>query len=188
MMTKTSSVTFEIDKGHRLYKYCDRLTRAAGALWNAALFRVMNGTSMCGKRESVMTPSERSVWTELTAALPAIRNEPWFLISSAMFLDSAFMNAFLPATGCEEYLFPFLPRSSARCVVKEACAAVRNYQKAVETYGKSRKKTSVKPRPQKPRSTKAGAPSSFTGTNAASSYGRKETGLWYAASACRSPS
>ena len=69
MMTKTSSVTFEIDKGHRLYKYCDRLTRAAGALWNAALFRVMNGTSMCGKRESVMTPSERSVWTELTAAL-----------------------------------------------------------------------------------------------------------------------
>ena len=74
---------------------------------------------------------------------------PWFLISSAMFLDSAFMNAFLPATGCEEYLFPFLPRSSARCVVKEACAAVRNYQKAVETYGKSRKKTSVKPRPPK---------------------------------------
>ena len=29
------SVRIEINEGHKLYKYCDRLTKAAGALWNA---------------------------------------------------------------------------------------------------------------------------------------------------------
>ena len=116
------SVRIEINEGHKLYKYCDRLTKAAGALWNAALSRITHGAAMCGKRESVMTAAERRVWNELMAVLPIIRSEPWFVVSPTVFLDSAFMNDFLSAIGCEEYVFPFLPRSSARYIVKNAAA------------------------------------------------------------------
>ena len=88
------SVRIEINEGHKLYKYCDRLTKAAGALWNAALSRITHGAAMCGKRESIMTAAERRVWNELMAVLPIIRSEPWFVVSPTVFLDSAFMNDF----------------------------------------------------------------------------------------------
>lgn len=154
------SVRIEINEGHKLYKYCDRLTKAAGALWNAALSRITHGAAMCGKRESVMTAAERRVWNELMAVLPIIRSEPWFVVSPAVFLDSVFMNDFLAAIGCEEYVFPFLPRSSARYIVKNAAAAVRNYRKAIEAYEKSKKKSQIKPQP--PKETKRGGRRSVT--------------------------
>ena len=55
----------------------------------------------------------------------------------------------MSAIGCEEYVFPFLPRSSARYIVKNAAAAVRNYRKALEAYEKSKKKPKIKPQPPK---------------------------------------
>ena len=114
------SVRIEINEGHKLYKYCDRLTKAAGALWNAALSRITHGAAMCGKRESVMTAAERRVWNELMAVLPIIRSEPWFVVSPAVFL--------VPG----QLLGPPGPPGSARMPVDAVSAADHNVAQPIK--------------------------------------------------------
>lgn len=145
----TTNVTIEINKDHQLYSYCGRITRASGALWNATLRRALCSVKIFGKSVRKMSADERQLWDELMTAIPVLRNEPWFFIGPSMFWDAAFTNAYLSAIECEEYLSPFLPRGSARNIVKECTGAVKNYMDALESYKKNRKKSAGKPSPPK---------------------------------------
>ena len=123
-----------IEQGHKLYNYCDRLTKAGARLWYSALFHIICGIAMYKKHVKDLSPEELQVKEKFIKATPFLEGIKSTSYLPDLFLDAKFISSFLKVTGSAEYNFPYLTAKSADYIVKEATSAAKKYCAALTHF------------------------------------------------------
>lgn len=146
-----SVVKFQIRQGDDFFDYCDRITRAANNLYNAALFRVRQVITFTNKPQAQWTTNEWEVFRELEAALPLMnqvsrRRKYQMPTAGKNFLSYMFLNTLLHVTDNPDYTAEDISAQAAQMTLKKVEANMKSFYAAVREYKKAPGKFTGKPK------------------------------------------
>lgn len=153
------------NKDSELYKYCERFTRAANNLYNAAMFRVRQVATAMEKKPKDLTANEKEVLAEI---------EHMFLTSDKAqklhrpqrgkcFLSYGFLECLLRSNNNPDFFAPDISKQTAQQTLKEVCRAESSFYHACSAYKKCPE--SFTGTPKFPKYKKKGGMSTVTLTN-----------------------
>lgn len=146
-----SVVKFQIRQGNEFFDYCDRLTKAANNLYNAALFRVRQVLTFTNKPQSQWTANEWEVFHELESALPLmnqVSKHQHYQMPSAgkTFLSYMFLNTLLHVTNNPDYTSENISAHTAQATLKKVVANMKSFYAAIREYSKAPEKFTGRPK------------------------------------------
>lgn len=137
---------FHIDKKHKLYGYCDKVTSLCCNLENAVRFRQRQLITAVKKDPEKYSENESLIIQEIMDAIPKMSKSYPIPSKERFVYDYYFYDNLMKITNNPDYLADGLPRQTAQQSIKKNVRDIKSYFAAMKAYEKDASKFTGKPK------------------------------------------